>query len=114
MKGYRFFIEFSTKTAKNKATVKSLTESYNADPHVEVEGCKGTIVAVVLKDDGAEESYISQGNIIFEAVVGVSDRPNSPVCYASVGWDYLREVCKRVPERLARRVHHELFRYLEK
>lgn len=101
MKGYHFFVEFPDKKSKNKATRRNLV------------GHEGNVIAVILKDNGYPESYISQGQIIHEAICSVLSSPNSPVTYACVGWEYLRERCKRISEKQAREIHSELFRYLD-
>lgn len=57
--------------------------------------------------------FFSGGTACYEAIAGLFDRPNSPVASTAVAVDVLREKCKRVPERRAREVHPELFKYLD-
>ena len=65
---------------------------------------RGNCLAVVV--------HTEVGNLC-DALAAVSDRPNSPVALGPVATRYIARRCKRVPERRARAIHPELFRYLE-
>lgn len=93
MKGYRFYEEFH-----NKRRGVSM----------------GTVIAVVLGEDNRPfyHYYTSQG-ATFDAVAGVFDTPNSPVCGTTTTDGYLREDCKRISEARAREIHPALFEYLD-
>jgi hypothetical protein len=69
----------------------------------------GTVVAVLLD----VPCYLNNGHACYEAVVGVFNRPNSPVCCGGVALDYLREQCKRISEAEARAIHPALFAVLD-
>lgn len=93
MNGIRFYLEYPNKTEKNKATVKNLGKH------------SGTVLAV----------YIGQwipGTLNIEVTGAIQDHPNSPVCYTSASMDYIRERCKRIPERLVNDIHPNLYQYL--
>lgn len=49
----------------------------------------------------------------FDAVLGLTGRPNSPVVTSSVSAEYLRTHCRIISESRARRIHSNLFRALE-
>ena len=108
MKGVRFYLEYPSKTEKNKATVKS------PGSH------SGTVVAVYLEPDGRSWSpigYINYGagdaEWMYECAHALFDTPNSTVCSGAVSAGYLAEKCKRIPERLAREIHPRMIDYLE-
>jgi hypothetical protein len=54
-----------------------------------------------------------QGRLYY-SVIGLAHRPNPPVLTTTVAESYLRSKCRRVSESRARRIHPNLFRYLEK
>jgi len=94
MKGIRFFLEYPNKTEKNKATVKNLGNH------------SGNCIGI----------YIGQwipGTMQIEAATGIYFHPNSAVASSSVDYEYLRERCKRIPERLVKDIHPELYNYLK-
>src|SRR5882724_453202 len=70
MKGIRFYHEF-----EDRSKCRS----------------RGTIVAACV----CNGSYISSDKLCYEGLVGVFDRPNSPVNFSGAALDYLREKCKR-------------------
>jgi hypothetical protein len=99
MKGYRFYLEYGNKTQKNKGTVK------NPGNHL------GTVIAVLLDDNDRPFWHIN--SLCMDCIGSVFSRPNSCVTSDSVHRDYLSEKCKRIPELLARKIHPELFKYLD-
>jgi hypothetical protein len=92
MEGYRFYEEFLDKSKKRSA---------------------GNAVAVMPENSRLERIHGQYVDIIYEAVGSVFSSPNSPVASTGVSRDYLRTNTKRVGEARARRVHPELFKYLE-
>lgn len=70
--------------------------------------CSGTCVATF----GSWSLY--GGKLMRDAVAGMFDQPNSPVCISTVSKDYLRDTCKRVSEMAARKIHPQLFVWLDK
>jgi hypothetical protein len=88
MSGICFYQEFSDKAKRRSA---------------------GTIVAALV----CNGSYWSSGNICYEAIAGLFDRPNSPVAGTGVARDYLRQKCKRINEAKARTIHPALFERLD-
>lgn len=95
MKGLRFFIEYPNKIEKRKATVKNLGKH------------SGNCIAVFIGQ------YIPQSTCI-EAVASLYEYPDSPVITTSVDINYLCEKCKRVPERIVKEIHPNLFAYCQK
>ena len=98
MKGYRFYLEYPSKTEKNKATVK------RPGNH------EGNCIAVPLSNGGG---LLYGGDWSIETFSAVYKEPNSDCCGSQASLGYLRERCKRIPERLAREIHPKLFSYLE-
>ena len=96
MKGVRFYLEYETSTKKRKATVR------NPGEH------KGTVVATLL---GTE--HLDAYQWVIECIGSLFDEPNSQVCGSNVGIFYIRDMCKRIPESLAREIHPKLFEYLD-
>ena len=108
MKGYRFYLEYPSKTEKNKATVKKPGNHTS------------TVVAVYLEPYGrgwTQVGHIAYSNgeahWMYDCACAIFDTPNSSVASSSVQDEYLAENCKRIPERLAREIHPRLFVYLE-
>lgn len=97
MKGYRFYLEYPNKTEKDKATVK------------EPGNHCGNVIATLLREDG----HFQHNYRAIECIAGLFCHPDSAVCGSSVGFEYLQDRCKRIPERLARKIHPNLFEYLE-
>ena len=83
MNGIRFYLEFRDKSKRWPA---------------------GNIVAV-LALNGA---YWSSGQLCYEALAALFDRPNSPVAGTGVARDYLRQKCKRISKVKARSIHPAL------
>jgi hypothetical protein len=95
MKGYRFYLEYSDSKAKRRSGKGASGEH------------KGTVIAVDPDGFWGGHAYIH------EAVGAVLDYPNSPVATTGCVPEYLREQCKRISETEARRIHPELFRFLD-
>ena len=51
--------------------------------------------------------------VTVECIAAVFDRPNSQVCGCSASRDYLAKNCKRISEARARKIHPNLFAYLD-
>lgn len=95
MKGYRFFLEFSSEKERRKATVK------NPIKHT------GNVLAIMTD----EKPYIEKGAVMFHGIGAVYYYPNSPVGCTSVHSEYLKR-CIRIPESMAREIHPQLFSQL--
>jgi hypothetical protein len=93
MNGFRFYLEYPNKTEKNKATVKNLGKH------------SGNVIAVFVGQ------WIPNSTCI-EAVTSLYEYADSPVCCSSVSMEYLREKCKRIPERMVKLIHPKLHNYL--
>jgi hypothetical protein len=99
MKGFIFYVEFPTATAKRKATRKNLT------------GHIGNCIAVT--SDKKEQLEQWRVNRCYPAVINVFNHSNSECCYDYVHVDYLAERCKRISEVQAREIHPNLFYSIE-
>jgi hypothetical protein len=97
MKGYKFYLEFPSTKAKRKSG------KANA-------GHSGNCLALATERDF---TYISNGGIMTEGLMAVFFTPDSPVCWSSVSWGFLKEKCKRVSEATAREIHPALFQRLD-
>lgn len=96
MKSYRFYLEYPSAKDKRRATRTNLGEH------------SGAVIAVYLPTK-IEQYYI---NKCFECASGVYEAKNPPVCWGSVDPNYLKERCKRIPERLVKDIHPRLMEYL--
>jgi hypothetical protein len=95
MKGIRFYLEYPSKQAKQRATRKSLGN------HL------GTVIAVETK------TFWWVGKEYFmQAYGGVFNQPNSYVCGTCTTWEYLYDRCKRISEQQAKEIHPKLIDYL--
>jgi hypothetical protein len=94
MKGIRFFLEYPNKTEKNKATVKNL------GAHL------GNVIAVLLGKEHTNPDGCQ------ECISALYFHPNSDTCLGAVDKQYLRERCKRIPERLVKDIHPNLWERL--
>lgn len=100
MKGYRFYLEYPEGVNHKRHTKKK------PGPH------SGTILA--LEVDSRRISCIGNKPVVmYTAVGGVNDFPNSPVCHTDVSIEYLRERTKRIPEEMARKIHPNVFALLD-
>lgn len=94
MKGYRFYEELRHKHRKGEES-------------------KGTVVALYTGEGIESPEIVSVFRHHPEACVAVFDRPNSPVCWSGVSWEYLYECCRRISEEEARAIHPALFERLD-
>ena len=101
MKGFRFYLEYPDPVSKREGTVKKPGNH------------SGNVLAVILREDGNEESFISKGEVMYECISALYFAPNSDVGGNNCSRGYLRSHCKRIPEKLAREIHPRLFQYLE-
>jgi len=95
MKGFRFY-------AESRLTVAKLTARANAGERVEC------LALDISESDGRAWRY-NPGAVS----VALTGDPGS-LGYGVVSLEYLAKRCKRIPEPLARRLHPELFVYLER
>lgn len=90
MKGYRFYLEFGSKSLKRKGQHE------------------GTVIAVI-----PENSWLEGKTYMVGAIAALLYKPNSPVCGCNSSWDYIHDRCKRISEKRAREIHPALFEYLD-
>ena len=112
MKGYRFYAElpdsWGSKSASKKqpAFTRKLLEGYAG------RGSHCNCIAVPLEDDGRP---MYQGSTLnFDAFGVVLTHTPRSVEGVSSNAEYLRKRCVRIDEALARRLHPQLFTYLER
>lgn len=113
MKGYRFYAELPVvpdgrKTKAGRKGNPSFTRKNLRDglfgPHVNV-------VAVMLDENQRPMWQGSSDGM--DAVAAATNVRNAGVIACSVSRCYLRDRCVRIDEALARRIHPNLFMYLE-
>lgn len=92
MKGFRFYLEHDSKRDKRKGIHE------------------GNCVAVLLDSKG---SLLFTSSLTVEAIGSVFNTPNSPCAGTAVHRNYLRQYCKRISEKEARKIHPNLFLRLE-
>lgn len=112
MKGYRFYAELpdsrgSKSGSKKWAPFTRRTLTNDAD-----HGFHNNCIAVPLDDRGY--LYWLHGMLMADCFAAVHGTSNSPVHGTSHSCDYLRIRCVRISAELARRLHPNLFAYLEK
>lgn len=96
MKGYRFYREHDSSAQKRRK-----------------EG-NGNVAAVLLDETGRPYYHHGAGSSqLVEGVGAVFYHANSDVASTSMSLEYLRERCTRVSEAEGRRIHPQLFAYLE-
>ena len=89
MKGIRFYEELEHKNRK-------------------AERSKGSVVAALH-----ETGHYSGRTYCYEAISGLYDEPNPPVCGGAVSIFYLLADCRRISEQRARELHPKLFERLD-
>ena len=103
MQGLNFYLQYPNAKEKRKATRKNLGNH------------SGNVVAVPtcreqwwLSEDGdGRKQWLA------ECFAAVQDIPNNPVCGTSCSFEYLKDSCKRISERQARKIHPRLFSLLD-
>lgn len=91
MKGYRFYLEYNSKQDKRKGKDQ------------------GNVLAFPI-----DSPWWVNGGYMHDCLSAVLFIPDSPVCWSSCSWEFLRENCKRISEKQARIIHHALFEYLDR
>lgn len=92
MEGIRFYLEHDSKRDKRKG-------KHN-----------GNVFA--LYTDNAP--WFSDGKPMYGGAGAVYFSANSPCCSTDASKEYLQDQCKRISEEEARKIHPELFNYLER
>jgi hypothetical protein len=110
MKGYRFFAEMPEER-KSKSASKAypfLPWTVATMRKFAAEGVQVNCVALILD----EKPYVQNGNVLQGAVTAVYATTDSPCCYGSVGFEYLRKRCVRIPAELVEKLHPQLAAYV--
>jgi hypothetical protein len=92
MKGYRFYLE------------------YDSPKHKRNHQSTDNVLAVLIDDQGYP---LQASNHDIECVGALYSHADSTVASTSVSQDYLTRQCHRISEREARKIHPNLFIYLE-
>lgn len=95
MNGIRFYLEFPSKSAKHRS----------GKTH---KGHSGNVFAAFV----ANGYHYDGRQSLMEGLGSIFDHPNSPVAGTSA-CELFFKMAKRIPERLAREIHPELFRRLD-
>jgi len=97
MLGYRFYQEFRDQKTKKRPS--------------------GNVLAVSVDNKGHPNYYMGYGALgnepMVEVISAVVDVPNSSVAGGSASRHYLMNYTKRISEEKARKVHSNLFKYLD-
>lgn len=99
MKGYRFYVEYSDKTEKNKTRLEG---NHN-----------GNVVAIMLDENDRPISHVRESGIVYECIAAVHHHENSGVAGTFIGREYKQSKLKRVSEEKAREIHPRLFERLD-
>jgi hypothetical protein len=94
MRGYRFYLEHDSPTEKRKGKHR------------------GTVFALSVKSPLRYDKH-ADGKWCQEGAGSVFNTPNSPVCWCETSIKRLRDVCKKISEAEARKIHPALFQHLE-
>lgn len=92
MNGYRFYLEYDSPRHKRRGE------------HA------GNVIALLTESPVFGD--ILAGERYYVCISGIFGVPNSPVCLGAVSLEKLRQECKRVSEREARRIHPKLFEHI--
>lgn len=95
MKGYKFYLEYPTLKDRRKATRKNKG------------GHSGNCLAIPDND-----RWDSNGELIMGCISAAYMYEDSECCYGACSGGYL-EQCIRISETEARKIHPNLFKYLE-
>lgn len=118
MKNYRFYAELpdGQNSKSGSKHVYAFTREYLQN--IADTGICNNCVAVLLDDKGQPlwhtPGLSSTPSDSMDAISAVNGRSNAPVESCSVDRGYLRKRCVRIDETLARRLHPNLFAYLER
>ena len=98
MKNFKFYLEYPDLKSKRKATRKNLGNH------------AGNCVAII---EGTKKFSAFPNDLDNDAIAAIQDYKNCPCAFTIVSDGYLNEKCKRISEQQARKIHPELFKYLE-
>lgn len=111
MKGFRFYAEMPEERGSKSGSKRWGPFTRKTLANDAEHGCHVNCIAVPL---GANDQPLWQaGSRMMDAIVPCDDRSNTVVTTASVQDEYLRVRCVRIDADLARRLHPNLFKFLE-
>ena len=102
MKGYRFYVEFENNAEKRRTTLNSSLLKFPRN-----------CIALFLDENNKPIYQIDNKGITYEGFVAVFFHQNSPVNVSGISAKYLDEKCKKCSEKLARKLHPELFNRID-
>lgn len=105
MKGFKFFLEYPSAKEKRRGTVK--------EPGRHAGNCLAAVLDRRTRGHNMLDWFYIDGEGHVQCLAALFDKPNSPVMWTAVSYKHLDKRCKRIPERLAREIHPELFARLE-
>lgn len=73
----------------------------------------GNVVAVSTHNRGYPDYFINRGVAVVECASAIFDESNSDCAGSTVSREYLQENTKRISEAKARKIHPNLFKYLD-
>jgi hypothetical protein len=111
MKGYRFYAEMPESRGSKSASMKHNAFTRDTLKELAALGYYCNVVAIPLSERGQPLWHV--GEPVMDSFAGLTDRANAPVCSSSTSRDYLRLRCVWIDEALARKLHPNMFHYLE-
>lgn len=112
MQGFQFHAEMPQERRS-----KSASKAHPHEPWTRATlkryAAEGRHVNVCAVATDRAQSYVYCGRVMHDCVSALFDSPNSPVCGSSAARDYLDRRTVRIDEATARKLHPELFAYLD-
>lgn len=111
MKRYKFYAEMPEQRRSKSASARFGPFTRASLENASERGGICNVIAVPLGNNG--QPLWQGGTDMMDAFAAINDRTDAEVEATSVDQGYLRKRCVRVSEGLARRLHPNLFIYLE-
>lgn len=111
MKGYRFYAELPEHRGSKSGSKQHLPFTRRYLEGLAAGNYHHNVVAIPLNEKGQPLWHV--GEPVMDSFAGLNDRANAPVCSTSTSRDYLRTRCVRIDAALAKKLHPNLFHYLE-
>lgn len=99
MKHVRFYLEFLDKQTKKRSGRTN-------------KGHSGNVFAAF--DPLGDGSFCNPDHFNYEGLGAVGYEPNDGVASVAASREYIQDLCKRIPEHLAREIHPALFAVLDR
>jgi len=111
MKGYRFYAEMPEARGSKSGSKRHRPFTRRWLEAHAIAGGRNNVIAVLLDEKG--QPLWTPGTNCMAAICPINDCSNAPVQSGSPSIDYLRTRCVRIDAELAKKLHPNLFSYLE-